>query len=614
MTETAVFHAFLAGLVSACSLPLGTLTLLFWRPSNKAIALLIAFGAGALLAALTIDLVVPALDNGEYQLLAAGCICGSLLYLGLNDIINNRGGFLRKTATTFTYFERQSEKKFSRLVHSFRRMPVFQLIPDHEAHLLGTISRRQEYPGGAQLYRKGDTPANLYIVENGQVELLDPRQNMEPFLTLGPGDSFSRMAFITGLPNATAARTKGTTSVWIIEKESFSSILDETPVLRKQLAEFLSASPEIKRYLVQRHGMSPEESDRWIHAAATAVNGSGHLVCASSPQADRQQQAEDALRHASRFPVLEQLPPDLVKAVAGFMHHYRYDKGEVIYRNSEYADRLYLVTCGTVALIDPSDDSPDPHILTPGSIFGALSMLTGAHHAAAAVAQEDVGLWVIRRKDFDILVRTHQELAVRLERFLTTQTVRNYLEQRQHFHADIATQWTRKALEQLSRGNRPLPATEEMNAEIREHKNAPMAIWLGILLDGIPESLVIGALMVTSPMISLSLLAGLFLSNYPEALSSSAGMRQQGMSLWHVLLMWSSLMLMTGIGAALGNLMFNGAPPHLFAFTKGIAAGAMLTVIAETMLPEAYLKGGSVTGLTTLLGFLGAILAGEAAW
>ena len=66
-------------------------------------------------------------------------------------------------------------------------------------------------------------------------------------------------------------------------------------------------------------------------------------------------------------------------------------------------------------------------------------------------------------------------------------------------------------------------------------------------------------------------------------------------------------MILTGIGAALGNLFFTGATPTAVSLIQGLAAGAMLTMIAETMLPEAYTKGGSVIGLATLAGFLTAI-------
>jgi len=71
--------------------------------------------------------------------------------------------------------------------------------------------------------------------------------------------------------------------------------------------------------------------------------------------------------------------------------------------------------------------------------------------------------------------------------------------------------------------------------------------------------------------------------------------------------MWTSLMILTGIGAALGSLFFVDTSPTAYAVIEGLAVGAMLTMIAETMLPEAYFKGGSVVGMSTLCGFLAAI-------
>jgi zinc transporter ZupT len=148
----------------------------------------------------------------------------------------------------------------------------------------------------------------------------------------------------------------------------------------------------------------------------------------------------------------------------------------------------------------------------------------------------------------------------------------------------------------------------DIRREIIENKGAPLAIWLGITLDGVPESLVIGASIIDGA-IAISLIAGLFLSNFPEALSSSIGMRKQGFSKSRVVIMWGSLMLLTGIGSAFGSIFFIGASPGSYAFIQGVAAGAMLTMIAETMLPEAYFKGGSVVGLSTLMGFLVAIFS-----
>ena len=151
------------------------------------------------------------------------------------------------------------------------------------------------------------------------------------------------------------------------------------------------------------------------------------------------------------------------------------------------------------------------------------------------------------------------------------------------------------------------PSLKTIEPQIYQHHAAYMAIWLGIFLDGIPESFMIGSHLSDGDFISLSLLAAIFISNYPEALSSSASMRDQGISYQKILLAWFSLMILTGVGAVFGSVLLAGASPEVFALVSGIAAGAMLTVIAETMLPEAYARGGSVIGFVTLVGFLCAI-------
>jgi zinc transporter ZupT len=148
----------------------------------------------------------------------------------------------------------------------------------------------------------------------------------------------------------------------------------------------------------------------------------------------------------------------------------------------------------------------------------------------------------------------------------------------------------------------------DIHEEKSEHGNASLAIWLGIMLDGIPESIVIGSSLLLNSSMSLSLLAGLFISNFPEALSSSVGMKKQKMSNIKIFLMWTSIMLVTGIGAYAGNIFFENVSPGIYALVDGLAAGAMLTMIAETMLPEAFHIGGSVTGLSALAGFLVTLL------
>ncbi len=136
---------------------------------------------------------------------------------------------------------------------------------------------------------------------------------------------------------------------------------------------------------------------------------------------------------------------------------------------------------------------------------------------------------------------------------------------------------------------------------------APIAIWLGLLLDGIPESLVIGA---TAGAIQVSFIVGIALSNYPESLASSVGMREQGFGWRTISMLWGSVIIVTGVGAAIGGVVFQKAPDEVFAVVEGLAAGAMLTVITQTMMPEALQRSGGFVGLAAVGGFLSTTAVG----
>ena len=116
-----------------------------------------------------------------------------------------------------------------------------------------------------------------------------------------------------------------------------------------------------------------------------------------------------------------------------------------------------------------------------------------------------------------------------------------------------------------------------------------MAIWLGMLIDSFPESLVIGILATAEGGVSFAFIISVFISNFPEAMSSSAILRQARMPPWKIFLMWSAIVCVTGLGALVGAVCFNGVHgrgQELAAKTiEGLAAGAMLVLIAEANLP-----------------------------
>lgn len=109
-------------------------------------------------------------------------------------------------------------------------------------------------------------------------------------------------------------------------------------------------------------------------------------------------------------------------------------------------------------------------------------------------------------------------------------------------------------------------------------------------------------------VVPYTLIAGLFLSNFPEALSSSTNMKLQGWGKGKIFLMWFSLMVITGIGSGLGYILADTLRHTQLIFLEGLAAGAMLTMIAAAMIPEAVHSGkANAVGISTLIGFIAAI-------
>ena len=141
-----------------------------------------------------------------------------------------------------------------------------------------------------------------------------------------------------------------------------------------------------------------------------------------------------------------------------------------------------------------------------------------------------------------------------------------------------------------------------------------LAIAVGALLDGIPESVAIGATLLEGSGVSLVTVAAVFLSNVPEGLSSAAGMRKAGRGAGYVFGVWGGIAVASGLAALVGYLALDGVSPSIIAVITAVAAGAILAMLADTMIPEAFEKAHALTGLITAVGFLTALavhLAGE---
>lgn len=420
MLEPLALQALLFGLLCTLSLPLGAALAIVWTPHQRLVAAMLAFGGGALLAALALDLAAESLHRGDFLYFASGSIGGGILFVFLNQVINRRGGFLRKSATTINYMKRKKIEYY------------------------------------------------------------------------------------------------------------------------KQLFEQLSS-----------------------------------------------------------VKLFNQLPPEEIQTLLPYISHRTFHKGQMIIREGEPGDSLFLIESGEIDILHEKNNVKIA-TLTAGDVVGEMALVTGEPRSATAIANQDTRVWMILKEDFDKILAASPRLAKAVKALVTTRILE--LETKQAIGIEQARRWVKKAVKNVDEKS-VFPTDAEIKEAVSEHTRAPVAIWLGNFLDNVPEALVIGASLLHTTL-SFSLMAGLFLSNFPEALSASIGMKQNNYAPKKILWMWGSLMILGGVGAYLGNIFLSGASHGLFSFAEGIAAGAMLTMIAETMLPEAYYKGGAVTGFSTLLGFL----------
>lgn len=427
-------EAFLWGIVSALSLPLGAILGLWLRPRRKISSSLMAFGAGSLLFALTIELfghVPHHVDvHGSPALAAAiiGAICGGLFFEGLTQLLNHKGGYLRRLAYARKYLVRLRLLRARKLLAQLSQIETLRGVqPEDMADLIAKVSR-QSYPADAAIIREGEDADALYFILFGEVEVTSRGSGgtAKTLARLGAHDTFGEMGVLGG-------------------EKRHASVIALTPavvfrIARQDLLDLLSSSAELRAAVEQ------------LASGRSGADGQGEV------ELEKKAWAKQTL------------------------HHFREEAHDV--------------------------------------------------------------------------------------------------------------------------------SVEEVHEEGRAAAagSAAMAIWLGILLDGIPESLVIGVFTISATGVSLAFIVGVFLANLPEAMSSSVGMRSHGLSITMILFMWTSICLVTGAGAFIGASLFPAHPEGIWflalLFAEGLAAGAMLTMIAETMLPEAYEQGGSVTGLSTLAGFL----------
>lgn len=140
-----------------------------------------------------------------------------------------------------------------------------------------------------------------------------------------------------------------------------------------------------------------------------------------------------------------------------------------------------------------------------------------------------------------------------------------------------------------------------------EDSGGGLTIALGTVLDGVPESMVLGLTLLVSGEVGASMLVAVFVSNLPEAIAASTGLSEDGWSERRLLRMWAIIAVVCALSAAAGYGLLDGASQSSIAFVLAFAAGSVLAMLTTSMIPEAYEKAGRVVGLATTFGFATAL-------
>jgi len=144
--------------------------------------------------------------------------------------------------------------------------------------------------------------------------------------------------------------------------------------------------------------------------------------------------------------------------------------------------------------------------------------------------------------------------------------------------------------------------TEMHEREMPAQDESGRPLLLGALLDGVPETAVLGTTLLTGS-VGVPILAAIFLSNLPEGIGGASDMRNSGVSRRRVLVLWGGVAVICAAASGVGYGILAGAGDEAIALLQAFAAGGVLAMLAIEMLPTAHARGGRASGLLTVLGF-----------
>jgi CRP-like cAMP-binding protein len=311
----------------------------------------------------------------------------------------------------------------------------------------------------------------------------------------------------------------------------------------------------------------------------------------------KRREASGTLTLLSQCNLLRHLAAEDIEPLLERLQHRAVKAGEVVFRQGDPGDALYIVADGAVEVLNDEKILAE---LGKGQAFGEMALLSGGTRTATIRAKTDSELLAIAKDDFDSLLAE--------DPFLDEQ-VRTLSQQRALSNLNVGganpTVWVQMArdnLDHLSRGDE-----HKLLHEAKAGKGAGLAIVFGNILDTIPGCLVIGAKFAGFESLSVTLILGMFLGGIPEAAASATMLRKAGYSNRMIFLLWSTVLAAGVVAAVAGKLFISNGESSAAVLAQAVAGGAILALVTHAMIPEALHKGGSGIVLPAVAGFLFAL-------
>lgn len=318
----------------------------------------------------------------------------------------------------------------------------------------------------------------------------------------------------------------------------------------------------------------------------------------------KQIETKELIELLPKCDLLRHLPPEKIGDILPFIQRRYLKPQEILFRAGDPADALYIVARGKVEVLADSPASPQAgaHAIAElgvGNVFGEMSLLAGGPRTATIRAMEATDLLRFDKKDFERMVASDRQFAKVVHRISHERATYNLRTGGPNLSA-----WTQIASSNLSY----LSRSEENKMLAHAGHGAGWAIVLGNMFDFVPACLLIGSNFALMPVVSYTLMLGIFLGGIPIAATSAEMLKRAGYGPLKIYGIWS-MVLIAGVIAVIAGKLFGGSGSLPSIFVEAMAGSAVLALVAREMIPESLHEGGASIVLPLIAGFFLAPLA-----